>query len=435
MARHDLLGTHMAAIVLSRFCFCAKSLPLYARRQLINSFRGDTDAYTRIPPDACNSPPLADHFNMSVSVHLRVLCCFALSLGDGAAQTSHSFRPSQADPAITTFDNLQYAYVDQSVPNCNRLLVFLPGTTGTPYFYREILKHAATLGYHSLGLMYPNNRAVGTLCAIHDRRNPDCPRDVRLEILDGTDRTSLVEVDRTHCIENRLIRALQYVASQHPSEGWERFLKEDEIIVWDHVAIAGHSQGGGHAAMIAKRYEVNRCLIFAAADWFPFEDRLANWPSEPGATPAHRHYLFGHVRDPLVDWDHQRAFASGLDLDRLGGPVRVDEILTALPPRHIFTTDMDVANFHNTVVVDAHTPLDAQDQPLFRPVWKHMLLAESPTLSFEVTDSQMAKLYWHSGVLERSTDLIEWEPLPTSNSPMSFPLNQVGTQVFFRVLR
>jgi hypothetical protein len=47
---------------------------------------------------------------------------------------------------------------------------------------------------------------------------------VRLEILDGTDRTPLVDVDRANSIENRLIKLLQYLDANRPGEGWGGFL-------------------------------------------------------------------------------------------------------------------------------------------------------------------------------------------------------------------
>jgi pimeloyl-ACP methyl ester carboxylesterase len=299
------------------------------------------------------------------------------------AQTPRVFRPSDTDPEITDFDNRQYAYIDETATvTKDKLVVLLPGTTGTPFFYREFLRYAATLGYHSLGLMYPNNKAVGTLCAIQDRRNPNCPREVRLEIIDGTDRTSLVEVDRVNSIENRLIRALEYLDTIDSTEGWDLFLKQDGSITWDRIVICGHSQGGGHAAMIAKRHLVDRSLIFAAADWFPFEDRPADWASETSATPAHKVYVFAHLRDPLVTWNHLLPFFRACDLDRFGEPVSVESD-GSLQNRHILTTDVNAENFHNAMIVDPHTPKDpASGEPSFQGVWKFMLLSETPILSY-----------------------------------------------------
>src|SRR2546427_7367644 len=43
----------------------------------------------------------------------------------------------------------------------------------------------------------------------------------------------------------------QYLAQQYPDEEWGRFLAHDKP-KWSQIAVTGHSQGGGHAAMIAK---------------------------------------------------------------------------------------------------------------------------------------------------------------------------------------
>lgn len=78
--------------------------------------------------------------------------------------------------------------------------------------------------------MYPNSRSVARLCNFEEPQNPDCPRDVRLEIIDGSDRTDLVEVDRPNSIENRLIMAIAYLQENEPSEEWGQFLHTDSSL-------------------------------------------------------------------------------------------------------------------------------------------------------------------------------------------------------------
>ena len=375
---------------------------------------------------------------MRLEATVLSLACLLVVQANLAALTPHVFRPSATEPLITEFDNRHYAYVDEAATaKRNKLLVFLPGTGGTPYFYQELLQHAAGLGYHALGLMYPNERAVGTLCAIQDRRNPDCHRAVRLEIIDGTDRTTLVEIDRTNSIEHRLERALAYLHTGNASEGWGQFYHQDGSVVWDRIVICGHSQGGGHAALIAKQRLVDRCLIFAAADWFPFEDRPANWASEPSITPIHKVFIFAHLRDPLVLWERVLPFARAGDFDRFGEPVSVDSADSArsFGYRHILTTDVDADNLHNAVVVDAHTPRNpVSGEPVFLPVWSYMLLSETPALAFERQDETSVSLYWHSdATLQESVDLVDWDDLVGSESPLVVPLESIDPRIFFRV--
>src|SRR5207245_975490 len=62
---------------------------------------------------------------------------------------------------------------------------------------------------------------------------------------------------------NRLTKLLQYLALQYPDEGWDRFLLRDKP-KWSQIAVSGHSQGGGNAAMIAKIRLVARVVLFSS---------------------------------------------------------------------------------------------------------------------------------------------------------------------------
>ena len=369
---------------------------------------------------------------------LSALCLFACHLAKAQTLTSHIFRPSTANPEIVDFDNFQYAYLNNPNNNAqlrNKLVVFLPGTGGTPFFYREFLQYSASLGYHSLGLMYPNSRSVARLCNFEEPQNPDCPRDVRLEIIDGSDRTDLVEVDRPNSIENRLIMAIAYLQENEPSEEWGQFLHTDSSLAWDRILICGHSQGGGHAALIAKRHAVNRCLVFAAADWFSFEDRLADWANESSSTPPRNMYIFAHERDPIVPWNHVLSLARACDLDRFGEALNTDSPLTKFRHRHILTTSTEeTSNFHNSVVVDQNTPLNNENgEPTFQPIWRHMLLSETPPLSFEPLGTESITLHWQTGILEESTNLQNWTDQTGFESPRTFLRSEMEPKLFFRV--
>ena len=59
-----------------------------------------------------------------------------------------------------------------------------------------------------------------------------------------------VVISRANSIENRLTKLLQYLAAQFGEEGWSRFMAHDGPR-WARIAVSGHSQGGGEAAMIA----------------------------------------------------------------------------------------------------------------------------------------------------------------------------------------
>jgi len=312
-----------------------------------------------------------------------LLGIFLFSLaGAGYGQVVHSVRPSQTDPAITQFDNAHFAYVDPTVPARNKLLVFFPGTGATPVAYTEMLKAAATMGFHAIGLMYVNGQSVNLdICS--QTTDPSCHKSVRLEIIDGTDRSNRVEVDRTNSIENRLIQLLQHLQAQFPLEGWGQYLTGDGSIRWGALLVSGHSQGAGHAGLLAKTRVLHRCLMFAGHDWYIWGNRPADWISEPSATPASAYYGFTHLRDDLVDESNLLESWSAFGMDAFGERVVVEHtsgppygatrmLATDLEPRGQSNTDTNQPNYHGATVVDSATPLDGSEQPRYIPVWNYL---------------------------------------------------------------
>jgi hypothetical protein len=162
----------------------------------------------------------------------------ATGLPARAAQERVFFTPSATDPGITQFNNPHYAVVDPANTNQGRLLLFLPGTGGTPFNYRVFPQNAASLGFHTLGLMYPNGDAINVLCAQNAPLDPDAAGNARWEVIDGTDRVSFLNVDRTNGIESRLLKALQYLQAQYPTRGWGQFYSGDTVL-WDKLIVAG----------------------------------------------------------------------------------------------------------------------------------------------------------------------------------------------------
>ncbi len=253
-----------------------------------------------------------------------------------------------------------------------RLVVHLPGTGGKPTSTLLLLRHAGTQGLHGIGLAYPNVPTVDSLCS--SSSDIDCYAKVRLEIIDGTDRTPLVAVDRANSIENRLSALLGALAAQFPAEGWGQFLTAGAPR-WDRIVISGHSQGGGHAALMARDRSMARVCMFASPkDTSSFFGAPAAWQNDPHVTPADRYYGFNHQQDSqattLRNW-------MALGLAALGSATSVDGAAPPYGSSHQLTTNAVPAvsgGFHGSVVVDRSTPLGADGTPLFAPVWKQMCL-------------------------------------------------------------
>ena len=283
--------------------------------------------------------------------------------------------PSVTDPAISTYLNAHVAInPDPAVPARNGLFLFLVGTGGQPQNQQLIQATAAARGYHALGLMYPNTPSVGSLCDASS--DPDAHWNVRREILTGQDLSPLVAISPTECLEHRLAALLAYLAAAYPAEGWGQYLSAGAIS-WPKVTVAGHSQGGGHAAVLGKLHPVARVVCFSSpADWRSAVNLPATWYALPGATGADRVFGFSHEQDELVTLPLVLANWSALGLDAYGATVSVDASAPPYAASHRLTSNLPhavaaayPAPFHSAPVVDAVTPKLGDGTPAYRPVW------------------------------------------------------------------
>ena len=374
-----------------------------------------------------------------VSVALFLTATGVVSLlNASASQERVLFLPSATDPAITQFNNSHYAVVDPANTNQGRLVLFLPGTGATPALYRAFPTNAANLGFHALGLMYLNGDAINSLCASNAPLDADAAGNARLEVIDGTNRVSFLSVDRTNCIENRLLKALQYLQANYSTRGWGQFYSNNTVL-WNKLIVCGHSQGGGMAAMLAKTRRVNRCIVFTDMDWWVAGNRPYNWMSATSSTPANLWYLFAHERDQFLDFGEMQISAAALDVSRYGAYVQVESSGSpTFSNRHFLSTNLDPstnqpASYHGCPVVDAATPLQADGvTPVFKPVWDYLLLHETADIAIESPLTNLT-ITFSPGTLEQSTNLTSWTTVTNANSPFSLPKNGLGKRGFFRL--
>ncbi|MDR3456710.1 MAG: hypothetical protein P4N60_04650 [Verrucomicrobiae bacterium] len=191
--------------------------------------------------------------------------CLFLSTPDAGAQTLQLVQPSQTDPNITQFNNYHYVYLNTSVPSRHQLFVFLPGTGGAPAGYQDVLKTAANLGFHAVGLMYEDPNTMNSLCG--DLPDPNGYRDTRLAVINGGTNAQIA-IASADSITNRLVKVLLYLAAKYPAQNWGQYLGAQSNLNWPLIVIAGHSQGAGHSGLIAKVYPVARSLMFSDTDWW-----------------------------------------------------------------------------------------------------------------------------------------------------------------------
>jgi hypothetical protein len=292
-----------------------------------------------------------------------------------ASLVLHIVAPQTTDPAIDRALDNHYVWLDTTARSNHKLFVFLPGTGQSPSIFQLLQREAARLGYHVIGLMYPNAGGLAKVCPTA----PDpsaCYENSRMEIIDGIDRNGVLNVNVANSIDNRLTKLLEYLALQYPDEGWDRFLLQDQP-KWSQIAVSGHSQGGGNAAMIAKIRLVARVVLFSSVTDSLHSD-APSWVATH-LTPADRYYGIAHDRDGfyrpiLAGWD-------SLGLDVFGAPATPE---TSSPPyggTHTLVTDLTPqggfvgTNAHGAPSNDLNTPLGPDGTPVLRDAWRYLLTA------------------------------------------------------------
>ncbi len=301
-----------------------------------------------------------------------------VSLVVGPPSVSKLIPPVATNPAISTYlDNHVAINPEPAAVAKKNLFLFLVGTGGRPENQQLILRTGAARGYHAIGLMYPNTPSVGSLCG--NSLDPEAFWDVRREILTGQDLSSLVAIPSTECVEQRLVSLLLYLSTNFPSEGWSEYMVGMQPD-WSKITVSGHSQGGGHAAVLGKLYSVSRVVCLSSpADWQNIPNAPATWYARVGATPRGRFYGFSHLQDELVPWAQLVFIWASMGLSAFGSSVSVDAMSAPYAGSHQLTTNIShapaplyPAPFHSATVVDLVTPKLADGSPAYMPVWSFL---------------------------------------------------------------
>ena len=302
----------------------------------------------------------------------------------------HQVPPASTDNNIDKWLSDHFVWLYPGAERGEKLFVHLPGGANpiqVPASFQFLAREAARLGYHVIVLTYPNqDRGIELLCG----GNPACEENVRLDIIDGGDRSfPVVDVSRANSIDNRLTKLLERLTLDHPEEGWSQFLNDGEPN-WSQIVLSGFSFGGSEAAMLAKLHRVNRVTLFAAP-----RDADATAGGQPppwvalGETPSERYYGLVHQQDPLsaltlTSWREK------LDMQQFGEAVFEDASMSAPPygNTHMLVTNRRTRvgtdlnpylNAHGSAATDQFTPLDAptldypDGKPQLRDAWRYIL--------------------------------------------------------------
>jgi len=288
-----------------------------------------------------------------------------------------SILPSTTDLAITSWNAPHVAAFDPIVDQRGQLFVYLHGQGGTAGGSTELIKTAAALGYHAVGITYPNDWGPFALC--NSSTDSQCAENLRREIVEGVDYSPLISVSRTNSLENRLIKLLLHLNTIHPGEGWNEYLDQNSSIRWDRVAVWGHSQGGGNAGVIAHDHALARvCFSAPASDGNAASP--ASWWANP-ATPISAYFGICHTQDGL---NAKVAFWNALGMGEFGAVV---DVAAASPPyanTHELSASIAPAvagQYHNSVALDSVRPRLADNTPAYTAAWQYMLTAPTDSVS------------------------------------------------------
>jgi pimeloyl-ACP methyl ester carboxylesterase len=271
--------------------------------------------------------------------------------------------PSDADPTVKRFDKANLVLLKNGLPQAANLLVFFPGTGGEPNGSWPFLEAGAEAGYRVIGLMYDNGVSVPTTCG--PQTDPACSDRFREKRIFGEAVSSDIDDLPAESVMNRLVKLLQYLDAQHPAEGWGGYLASGEPN-WARIAVAGHSQGGGVAAYIAKKRPVYRVINLSGAwDRAEATKQWAPWITSESATPMDRWYAAYHAKESRAD------------------AMKAAYAVLKIPPDHIrvLTLEPDPANkmpagadvYHVSMSATGVTPLDANGKPAYAADWAFLL--------------------------------------------------------------
>ncbi|MBX3023084.1 MAG: hypothetical protein KF799_15520 [Bdellovibrionales bacterium] len=295
-------------------------------------------------------------FGLKAAVVAAVL---AWTWTSGATLIEHEIAPAVTGSGIAMARGPHMALVPPVAAAHPRLLITLGGTNSFPRDLLPLGQVAADLGFHVIGVDYPNS-VISTICR---GKFEGCFERFRQEIVLGDSVSEQTSVDHANCLRHRIQQLLRHLVRTYPSEGWQSFVSLHGEVKWDRVVVAGHSQGSGHAAYLAKRFALNGVVLLAGPQDVD-ERGAAAWLQAAGATSASRYTALLH-RGDVFGVDFQIAAVQAL---RLGASRAVT------PLRDGAALDGDIL-VSNSGGGDPHMMVTTA---VFAPVWRYLLQRFEP---------------------------------------------------------
>jgi hypothetical protein len=183
-----------------------------------------------------------------------------------------------ASPLGENADEPHYALSPTSGAN-GKLVLFFNGTSAHPSdsiadATKNFYNAATSLGYQVLALSYHSIETVASQCSCAET----CYFPTRESIIRGVYQTGAASdlqadggIRLDEGIAGRTELALRWLAANDSTHAWASFLTSaapsappETQIDWSKIVVAGHSQGGGHAAAVGKLFAVSRVIQLSA---------------------------------------------------------------------------------------------------------------------------------------------------------------------------
>jgi hypothetical protein len=218
---------------------------------------------------------------------------------------------------------------------------------------------------------------VDTTQVCKDQVDTECFTKFREEIVFGGDQSALVTVNTSNSIVNRSLKLLQYLHKNNPTDGWNQFY-DNSGLLYAKLVVAGHSQGGGHAAYIASKFMVDRAIVFSSPnDYSDKYSQPATWCKGTFATPVERFYGLMHKRDDIIEPFKQYAIWKDMKMLVAADTSSADK--STFKNFKALYTNFEANSlagpfglYHNVPVIDAALPAGANGDQL-KLVWNYLL--------------------------------------------------------------
>jgi len=198
-------------------------------------------------------------------------------------------------------------------------------------------------------------------------------------MIEGRNYSSGIAIDSFESIFFRLQRVLVYLNKNYPQENWSKFIDGQGILIPSQITWSGHSDGAGHAAVIAKYYSVGRVVCFSGPKDFSLHYYLPPVWMHTGEwkTDKSKLFVFAHTGD---EYTFQKEIWDSLGLNKYGLPINVGSNAPPYKSSHqlITSVSVSIADIHGSTILDSRSP-KVLGNYVFEPVWRYLLDMESTT--------------------------------------------------------